>query len=210
MKFNLETITTSLFGFFVVMGSLIGIIRKNKDSIPFLNNMKKERRSLSNHFIFNELQSWQDYQIDAKCSQVSCPVRSALAKKFLHLRFELREEYYRELVAHVEKNPLTFQYLADLKYSKEQEFTKKAIEIGIPEIVLEKFHICTGPAEIADLYLYERILQYKHFDSDSAKLSAVFCVDLKDLYLSGQNAVSVIMGLNGQIDIALGLKKKEC
>jgi len=205
MKFDFNTIATGLFGMFVTIGSLILLIVKNKSYIPFLNS-SKDTCDLINHFIFFEIQSWQDYQIDYKCNNVSCSVRSGIARKFLHLRFELKEQYYKDLVEYIKKDKLTFQHLAEQKSKFEEEFSERAQAIGIPEIVIQKFKHHISQSEIADLYLYERIVQYKNFRSDEAKLSAIFCIDLKDMYVAGKDIETVIMGLNGEIDKALGLK----
>ena len=206
---NLSTITSALFGFFVVVSGLFALVMNNKKHFPFLFTRNKELEALNNHFIFFELQSWQDYQIDFKCSNASCVIRSALAKQFLHLRFELKEEYYRGLIACLKtQKKLTFQCIADQKLKFEEDFTKRAIAEGIPEVVLRKFKQHISQSEIADLYLYERIIQYENFLSHEAKLSAIFCVDLKDLYESGKDVEDVIMGLNGEIDNCLGLNKR--
>ena len=206
MKVTLETITTGLFGFFVVIGGLVLLFIKHKKELSAVLKLNKEPENLDNHFIFFEIQSWRDYQIDYRCNNVPCPVRSSLAKKFLHLRFELKEEYYKTLVDHIKKDKLTFQYLADYKSKMEDEFTKQALAIGIPEIVLKKFKHHISQSEIADLYLYERIIQYANFRSDADKLSAILCVDLKDLYIAAEDTEQVIMSLNGEIDRCLGLE----
>ena len=209
MKLDLSTITQAVFGFFAVLGGLILLILNNKKHIPFLNSRKKELEALRNHFLFFEIQSWQDYQIDYKCASVPCSVRSALARKFLHIRFELKETYYKNLIDCLEnEKKLTFQTIAEQKVQMEEEFTKRAIAEGIPEIVLRKFKQHISQSEIADLYLYERILQYKNFRTDEAKLSAMFCIDLKDLYVASKDVEDVIMGLNGEIDRALGLQNR--
>ena len=209
MKFDIGTITQAVFGFFAVIGGLALLFLNNRKNLPFFNYRKKELDALRNHFLFFEIQSWQDYQIDYRCANVPCSVRSALARKFLHIRFELKETYYKNLIDSLEKeNKLTFQAIADQKVQMEEEFTKRAIAEGIPEIVLRKFKQHISQSEIADLYLYERILQYKNFRTDEAKLAAMFCIDLKDLYIAGKDVEDVIMGLNGEIDRALGLQKR--
>jgi len=207
MTFNLDTIATGFVGFFVTIGSLILLVQKNKRTISSLLNKIRSKCDLSSHFIFFEIQSWQDYQIDFKCSRVTCPVRGSLARKFLQLRFEVKEEYYMSLVEKIKKEKLTFRALADAKAKMEDEFYERALEIGIPEIVLLKFDNHISQSEIANLYLYERILQYTNFRTDEDKLSAVFCVDLKDMYVAGKDIESVIMSLNGEIDKAIGTHK---
>ena len=209
IRFDLSTITTGLFGLFVTIGGLFLLIMNNKKFLPFLFLKNKEMEALTNHFIFFEIQSWQDYQIDFKCTNVVCPIRSGLARQFLHLRFELKEIYYKNLIEHLKKEKkLTFQALADQKLKFEEDFAKRAVAEGIPEIILRKFKQHISQSEISDLYLYERIIQYKNFRTDEAKLSAIFCIDLKDLYVAGKDVEDVIMGLNGEIDKALGLQKR--
>jgi len=209
MKYDFTAISTGLFGIFVTIGGLFLLITSNKKYLPFFNTRGRELVALRNHFIFFEIQSWQDYQIDFRCGNVSCPVRSGIAKKFLHLRFELKKNYYYSLIDYLKKEKkLTFQFIADQKLKLEEEFTKRAIAEGVPEIVLIKFKQHISQSEIADLYLYERILQYKSFRTDESKLSAIFCIDLKDMYVAGKDIEAVIMGLNGEIDKHLGLQKR--
>lgn len=208
MEFTFETITTGLFGAFVTVGGLILLILKNKKELAFMFRKNRKIEDLTNHFIFFELQSWMDYQIDYRCNNVSCPVRSSIAKKFLHLRFEMKEQMYKTVIEHIKKNKLTFQYLADQKCTMEEAFSEQAQAIGIPEIVVQRFKHHISQSEIAALYLYERILQYKNFRTDEDKLSAIFCVDLKDLYVAGKDIEDVIMGLNGEIDRCLGLQNR--
>jgi hypothetical protein len=208
MKFDFNTIATGIFGAFVTVGSLSLLLAKHKKNLAALFRKDRNKGELVNHFIFFEIQSWRDYQIDYKCNNVQCSVRSAIARKFLHLRFELKEEYYKTLIDHIKKHRLTFQYIAAQKGLMEDEFEEQAEEIGIPKIVVQKFKHHISQSEIADLYLYERILQYKNFHSDEDKLAAIFCVDLKDMYIAGKDIESVIMGLNGEIDKALGLQKR--
>jgi len=90
MKFDIETLATAVFGLFATVGSLIFMVAKNKTDLLGLFKKKKRAPHISTHFIFFEIQSWLEYQIDFKCSNVRCPIRSALAKKFLHLRFEMK------------------------------------------------------------------------------------------------------------------------
>jgi hypothetical protein len=208
MKLDFNTIATGLFGLFVTIGSLILLIAKHKKDLFSLFKRDCRADELINHFIFFEIQSWHDYQIDYRCSNVACPIRADIAKKFLHLRFELKEKYYKSLVEYIKKNKLTFQYITEQKSIFEEEFSKQAQSIGIPEIVVVKFKYHISQSEIADMYLYERIIQYKNFRTDEDKLSAIFCVDLKDLYVASKDVEIVIMGLNGEIDKALGLQKR--
>jgi len=207
MMLTFDTIATGLFGLFVTIGSLLLLIFKNKKAIAFLFTKRDRACDLSSHFIFFEIQSWRDYQIDFKCSRVACPVRSSLSRKFLQLRFEVKEEYYMTLVEKIKKEKLTFRALAAEKAKMEDEFYDRALAIGIPEIVLLKFDNHISQSEIANLYLYERILQYSNFRTDEDKLSAIFCVDLKDMYVAGKDIELVIMSLNGEIDKAIGTHK---
>ena len=209
MKFDFNTITTGLFGIFVTIGGLFLLISNNRKYFPFLNSRKRELEALENHFLFFEIQSWRDYQIDYRCANVPCPVRSALARKFLQIRFELKEEYYKNLIKDLkEEKKLSFQHIADRKITMEEEFAKRALAEGVPDIVLRKFKQHISQSEIADLYLYERILSYKNFRTDESKLSAIFCIDLKDMYVAGKDIEDVIMDLNGEIDRCLGLQNR--
>ena len=185
------------------------LITQNKKYFPFLFTQKEELKALDNHFIFFEIQSWLDYQIDYRCNNVTCPIRGEIAKKFLHIRFELKRDYYKKLIEQYKKKKhIEFQDVADSKLQLEEDFCKRAIAEGIPEIVIKKFRQHISQSEIADLYLYERILQYDNFRTDAGKLSAIFCIDLKDMYIAGKDIEEVIMGLNGEIDKALNIPKR--
>lgn len=209
-QISTETIATAAMGFFGVVGTFIMLVVKNRPIITFIkwvfNKSNRCTSDLKNHFIFFELQSWLDYQIDYKCNNVPCPIRGDMAKKFLHLRLELMEVYYHKLIDHIKDNALTFYFLADKKAEFDEEFAKQAETIGIPKIVIEKYKKFIAQSEIADCYLYERIVQYSHFKTDTDKLSAIFCVDLKSLYSAGKEVEAVIMELNGELDAYLGIE----
>lgn len=210
MEFNIETLSTGLLGLFASIGGLVLLVAKHKDILSALFKRHKtaeENDRLENHFIFAEIQSWQDIQIDARCNKVPCPVRSKIAKKFLHLRFDLKEKYYRDLIEYIKTNKLTFQYVADQKAKMEEEFSRQAQTLDIPEIVVQRFRQHISQSEIIDFYLYERIIQYKYCTTDEDKLTAIFCIDLKDMYIAGKDIEDVIMSLNGEIDKCLGIKK---
>ena len=208
MELNIETIATGLLGLFATIGAFILLIAKNKKELTDLFKKEKDSCNLENHFIFSEIQLWKDNLIDAKCSSVACPVRAGIASKFLHLRFELKEEYYKNLVEYIKKNKLTFQYLAQQKSQLEDEFNKKAELIGIPEIVVQRFRKHISQTEAINHYFDERIIQYEFCPTDEDKLNAIFCIDLKDIYIAGKDIEDVIMGLNGEIDKCLGIKKE--
>ena len=209
MELDFNTIATGILGLFASIGAFVLLIAKNKDTLAgFFKKEKTENDNcLENHFLFAELQLWQDYQIDAKCNNVACPVRSGIAKKFLHLRFEMKEEYYKNLVQYIKTNKLTFQHIAEHKSLMEDEFARQASLIGIPEIVVQRFKQHISQTEIIDMYFYERLIQYKFCRTDEEKLNAIFCIDLKDIYIAGKDIEDVIMGLNGEIDKCLGIKK---
>ena len=208
MEFNFETIATSILGLFASIGAFVLLIAKHKKELVGLFKKEKDACNLENHFIFSEIQLWKDNLIDAKCNSVACPVRAAIASKFLHLRFELKEEYYKNLVEYIKKNKLTFQYLAQQKSQLEDEFNKKAALIGIPEIVVQRFRKHISQTEAINHYFDERIIQYEFCPTDEDKLNAIFCIDLKDIYIAGKDIEDVIMGLNGEIDKCLGIKKE--
>jgi response regulator of citrate/malate metabolism len=82
----------------------------------------------------------------------------------------------------------------------EEKFSLKATEAGIPDIVIKKFKFQNAQTDLTDFYLYERILNYKHFNTDEEKLSAIFCVDLKNIYKAGSELPQIIMSFNGELD----------
>jgi len=99
------------------------------------------------------------------------------------------------------------QDISDLKTEMNENLFEKAGRENVPDIVSDKFHQFRSRAEMASYYLYERILQYDNFRSGAEKLSAIFCVDLMEIYNSSADIETVIMSLNGEIDKAL--KSKE-
>lgn len=208
MEFDLNTLASGLLGLFATIGAFVLLLAKNKKDLTGLFKKEKDNCNLENHFIFSEIQLWKDNLIDAKCSNVTCPVRAAIASKFLHLRFELKEEYYKNLIEYIKKNKLTFQYLAQQKSQLEDEFNKKAALIGIPEIVVQRFRQHISQTEAINYYFDERIIQYEFCPTDDDKLNAIFCIDLKDIYIAGKDIEDVIMGLNGEIDRCLGITKE--
>jgi len=200
-------IATGFAGLLIVIGILAPFIIQNSPMFTrFL--FKKEMVALENHFIFSEIQLWLDAQIDYKCSIVPDKKRAELAKRVLRLRFECKKNYYRQLIGKLKnKKSITLQDICDAKSELNNEFDDKSSRENIPGIVIDKFHIHRSQSETASHYLYERILQYGNFRTDAEKLSAIFCVDLKDIYNSAIDIESVIMSLNGEINKILNSKE---
>ncbi|HPQ23060.1 MAG TPA: hypothetical protein PK138_01740 [Candidatus Paceibacterota bacterium] len=200
MNISTELIFHSLIGFLALIGGLLLFVVKNRKEIIFLCKNLAYKPNLKNHFIFFELTSWRDYQIEYYINQVPDKLRAELAKKFLYVRITVKEEYYKNLVKLIETEKLTFSLLLEEKAKMEEKFSLKATEAGIPDIVIKKFKFQNTQTDLTDFYLYERILNYKHFNTDEEKLSAIFCVDLKNLYKVGVDLPQIIMSFNGELD----------
>ena len=201
MDYN--SIATGIFGIFIIFGLLAMMIIQNK-GILLLFRLNRELRALENHFIFCEIQLWLDQQIEFRCNNVPDKKRSELAKRFLRIRFECKKNYYYRLIDKLKKDKtITMQDLSRFKVEMNEMFFKKATQENVPEIVIKKYNQHQSRSEIAAFYLYERILQYDNFRTDVEKLSAIFCVDLMEIYNSAADAEGVIMGLNGEIDRVL-------
>jgi len=200
MNIQPETLFNSLIGFFAIIGGLLLLLFKNRKDAIFLCKNITRRPDLKNHFIFFELTSWKEFQIEYHISGISDKLRAQLAKKFLFLRITIKEEYYKNLIHRIETEKLTFSLLLEEKAKMEEKFSLKATEAGIPDFVVKKFRLQNTQTELTDLYLYERILNYKHFNTDEEKLSAIFCVDLKNIYKTGLDLPQIILSFNGELD----------
>jgi len=200
MKISPETLFHSLIGFLATVGGLLLLLLKNRKEVIFLYKNLACKPDLKNHFIFFELMSWRDYQIEYYTNHVPDKLRAQLSKKFLYLRIAAKEEYYKNLVKLIETEKLTFSLLSEEKAKMEEKFSLKATEAGIPDFVLKKFRFQNAQNDLTDFYLYERILNYKHFNTDEEKLSAIFCVDLKNIYKAGVDLPQIIMSFNGELN----------
>jgi len=200
MNISTEIIFNSLIGFLAIVGGLLLLLLKNRKEVIFLYKNLACKPDLKNHFIFFELTSWRDYQIEYYTNHVPDKLKAQLSKKFLYLRIAAKEEYYKNLVKLIETEKLTFSLLSEEKAKMEEKFSLKATEAGIPDIVIKKFRFQNTQTDLTDFYLYERILNYKHFNTDEEKLSAIFCVDLKNIYKAGSELPQIIMSFNGELD----------